>query len=155
MGNLGRVRFVIPSNWWRRKCGRGAEPNEYGFFSVQFFSAYGFFPCMLMKRRKTTTTITTRWRRRQRRRRRKQSARREECTLSACEAKRDWRERIEAACYAGEPNRAGRVLETGRRSILFFSHPFFASSVPPPAPSFREGDAWAMRVRDQRVPLQL
>jgi len=53
----------------------------------------------------------------------KQNIRTEECTLSARGAKRDWRERIEAACYAGEPNRAGRVLETERRSILFFSHP--------------------------------
>lgn len=50
-------------------------------------------------------------------------SRTEECTLSARGAKRDWRERIEATCYAGEPNRAGRVLETERRSILFFSHP--------------------------------
>lgn len=58
----------------------------------------------------------------------KQSARREECTLSARGARRDWRERIEAACYAGRPNRAGRVPETGRRSILFFSIPFLAPS---------------------------
>jgi len=56
-------------------------------------------------------------------------------------------EGIVVACYAGELNRAGRVLETGRRSILFFSLPFLA-------PSARgEGDAWIARIRDQRVPL--
>lgn len=104
---------VISSNWRYRKCGERQRARD--------FSCVQFFPCMLMKRRKTTTvtmtttTTTT-------------SKVQEECTLSARGARRDWRERIEAACYAEEANRAGRVLETGRHSILFFSHPFLAPS---------------------------
>jgi len=53
-------------------------------------------------------------------------------------------EGIVVARYAGELNRAGRVLETGRRSILFFSLPFLAPSVR------GKGDAWIARIR---VPL--
>lgn len=110
--------------------------------SMYGFSCARFFPRLRRRNARSVSRLKAGIRR---------QAKYEECTFPARGARRDWRKkRIEAARYVGEPNRAGRVLEAERRSILFLSlllllhAPFAYALLSSPR---GEEDTWTARLR--------